>query len=331
MSECHQLHLTAGTPPQEIGQSEISITATLEEKVSFFHTGVSLVCVIAPNGHVWGKRVNAKSGQRDVELEIFAPQKSGCRIKKGCEGKDVWVSSSIPLNFFTLADSTQEQRKKIQIILSEKEKLQYLLGTLMVTLVENLADSPMGRYARRTDTPKINVTQSDLAYSIKVVDCSEKQQDCEIKKSDAPFGYCRFYLSYAQPSFSFVVHPARAFSVRDGKDWPDSHTPRCEGYWLPKGPSPFPRVELYVIQAAHGRFDMSSASACKDRKLIQPSIRIMYGEYDFFDYFDIDDAALILQEERTSEEHSKLHWTLGIAKSEVWSNLQRIQSNHHGQ
>ena len=140
-----------------------TITATVEETFEPLHTGHSLIFTIAPNGHVWGKQLDSKSSRNDVEIRIYAPYPGGIICRKRDEVPSIHKPAL-----------TVEQERKISLILSQKEKINYLLGTLMlrsheVSLVGNYYHWDCGRQ-KNLGHPTVN--PEGLPYMVKVVDCS---------------------------------------------------------------------------------------------------------------------------------------------------------------
>lgn len=303
------------------GYGDGLITATLKETFEPLHTGHSLIFTIAPNGHVWGKKLDDKSGKNDVEIEIFAPERGGYLVRKQGAQTTTHHSAGNSKSFVTMSGiliTTAEQDKKIKTILAQKERIYYLLGTLMLRSHEV---SLVGNYHhwnhshRKLERPSIN--PEGLPYAIKVVDCSyEPIQNCLS-------GLRHLELSYDDASFRFRFNAK--IRTRLGPDKEEGYNDIVfDPIQYPEFGKNFPRFHYFTAQAENKKFDLRSWN----HKTLPPELKIMYGEYNFFDYFEIDDAVLLLEEERTSETESKFYWTIGVAQNKLARNLMRLKSNN---
>lgn len=308
------------------GFGEGIITATLQETFEPLHTGHSLVFTIAPNGHVWGKRLDEKSGKNDVEVEIFAPVRGGYLFQQIKNGATI-VSRS-DFGTYDSPKFTLEQDKKITMILSQKERIYYLLGTLILRSHEV---SLVGDYhhwdCRWKDAfkrPPI-INPDKLPYAVKIVDCSY-----------VPNEYYRisyWNLGYNDFQFEFVFSPRQTLRCKAGGPLAkpgevlDFSRTRFMTHFK-DDVKEYPRVEFFAARAENKKFDLRSWQSPTLAKAFKPDLKIMYGEYDLFDYFEIDDAVLLLEEERTSETESKFYWTIGVAQNKLIRNLARLKSNN---
>lgn len=285
------------------------ITATLQETFEPLHTGNSLIFTIAPNGHVWGKKLDNRSGKNDLEITIFAP------YPRGVLYRNIGNVPSIHAPVMT-----KEQQKKVQLILDQKERINYLLGTLMLRSHEV---SLVGNYHHwdgcEESFKRPSINPEGLSYAIKVVDCSYESIQNRLSRLR------HWDLSYDDASFCF--HFNAQIHLRLGKQDGTIYqvkdiSPNTIHY--PEFGKDFPRIHYFTAQAENRKFDLRSWS----HKTLPPELKIMYGEYDFFDYFEIDDAVLLLEEERISETESNFYWTVGVAQNKLIRNLMRLKSNN---
>lgn len=306
----------------------------------YLNTGKSLVFVIARNGMVWGKKLDEQSSKGDIELEVFWPRDDGCLVRQwgsmrewGGEGYGSRLGSTpqytLPTAIKTLNVSV-EQNRKIESILSQKEIIQYELGTLMVKPCpprSHINCSHLMEY-RRVSTEHIKcMLQFPVGEpcNIKVVDCSYGK-----KEQTTTNVSWNFYYDNAAIDFKFFSGDMRE---------QDLHLV----VGTPENPVGFAAVQnlrgsfyngsdtviktFFASRLSERKFDMSGARLHNDVK-INPRLRIMYGEYDFFEYFEVDDAVLVLEEETISAGPPKLFWTLGIAKNKHVREMMRLASNN---
>src|SRR3989338_7934591 len=183
------------------------ITATVQETFEPLHTGHSLIFTIAPNGHVWGKKLDEKSGKTDVEVEIFAPAPGGYFLRQ--VGKNA-ITSIIEVSAIESLRPTVEQKKKIITILSQKERINYLLGTLMLRSHDiYLVGGYYYRYSDGESFGRPLINPEELPYTIKVIDCS---YGSEPRKS--ALGY--WDLVYFNSQFVFQLNPRQTLRSEAG-------------------------------------------------------------------------------------------------------------------
>lgn len=296
------------------------ITATIQETFEPLHTGHSLIFTIAPNGHVWGKRLSNESDKNDLEIEIFAPVHGGylfrrTRSKRTTLGEFETALCANP-------DITAEQKRKINLILSQKEKINYLLGTLMLRSHEV---SLVGNYHhwdcdRRKNFERPSINPEGLPYSTVV-------RDCSYANADPSSRWTLWHLKYDDASFRFSFSPIIAMRWRksEGTCTGGEYTNHFMGETHhPEFDKDFPRIKFFSVQAQNKKFDLRSWN----HKTLPPELKIMFGEYDFFDFFEVDDAVLLLEERQTSETESEFYWTLGVAQNKLIRNLMRLKSNN---
>ena len=301
------------------------ITATVQEIFEPLHTGYSLIFTIAPNGHVWGKRLDEKSGKNDIEIEIFALGPGGCRFGKR-ENYREGLNATYTTQLFAPANPpklTAEQERKINLILSQKERINYLLGTLMLKSYEiSLVGNYHHRYSDGENFERPLINPEELLYKVRVVDCS---YDPEPKKSALDY----WDLVYFDSQFVFQFNPRQTLRCNSGGplitpgEVLDFSEARFGVHFIDEVKE-YPRVEFFAVQAENEKFDLRNWY----HKTLPPKLKIMYGEYDFFGYFLVDDAVLLLEEERLSETESKFYWTIGVAQNKLARNLMRLKSNN---
>jgi len=310
--------------PQPSGRLQV-----LEPKnFPYLHTGKSLVFVIARNGMVWGKRLDEQSSKGDIELEVFWPSEDGCLIRQWC-GRDLGASVSSTFQMQKqLGMFSNEQICKIESILSQKEIIQYELGTLMVRSVYDIGDAGwrnLPQYQRMTEKCKLNFPW-DNPCNIKVVDCSYKG----VWQTSFNLSTWQFYYDDVVADFKFFTD-----SLWEGKEKFSIGTREAPRSFkdVQNIESVFNREAAQIVKKffaaklSNRKFDMSGIKLRSDVK-INPCLRIMYGEYDFFEYFKVDDAVLVLEEETYSADFLKLYWTLGIAQNKLIREMMRLASNN---
>lgn len=298
----------------------------------YLNTGKSLVFVIARNGMVWGKKLDEQSSRGDIELEVFWPREDGCLIRQ-------WYSDGYgivgPTGQTTLPRAREalhisvEQNRKIESILSQKEIIQYELGTLMVRPETDTTDHNYKQALpyRRMDKPiPLLRNFSSEPCNIKVVDCS---YNCDKRLDTVAFTWKFFYDDLAA-DFKFLSN-----NIYDKTERLLIGTTEN-----PLGPSDIVNYEsnfdngtitevhrCFAAKLFNKQFDMSGVKLRSNKK-INPCLRIMYGEYDFFEYFEVDDAVLVLEEQTSSSYSPKLLWTLGIAQNKCVREMMRLASNN---
>lgn len=294
----------------------------------YLHTGKSLVFVIARNGMVWGKRLDKQSSKGDIELEVFWPREDGCLVRQ-CTGlaRDYGVTVQVTLQSqLALKMFSREQERKIESILSQKEIIQYELGTLMVRPGTDTTDPNFKQalpYLRMDKTIPLLRYFSNEPCSIKVVDCSYGNKWQTSSRSSWDFWYDDATFDF---KFSSQYIELRKIGSRNN---PISYSD------ISKHESNFDNGDTGIVKKffaaklSGGKFDMSGVKLRGNSK-INPYLRIMYGEYDFFEYFEVDDAVFILEEETISAGTPKLFWTLGIAQNKHVREMMRLASNNPG-
>lgn len=304
----------AGNPVKPSGRLQV-----FEPKdFPFLHTGHSLVFVIARNGMVWGKRLDEQSARGDLELEVFWPVGEGCLVRMICSD---WMTEHKRVSELQ-NDMTESQKDKIQSILSQKETIQYELGTLMVRPVDY---TRLSRYQRTEAECKLTFPQGEPC-NIQVIDCSNGDYDWS---SSPNLSTWNFYYDDAEADFKFfgTIHQNGNRVAIGSQENPVG----CAG--IQNVESSFDSgaekvIKRFFVSKLSGRmFDMSGVKLHGNVK-INPSLRIMYGEYDFFEYFGFDDAALVLEEETVSADFPKLYWTLGVAQNKYVRGAMRLASNN---
>ncbi len=294
------------------------ITAVVEETFEPLHTGKSLVLTIAPNGKVWGKRLDEESTKRDVEIEIFAPVAGGYQLhRKGKSGRE-------PILPGFERELTVEQQKKIKMIFSQEDEIYYLLGTLQVGQLDSLSSS---HFRRPSSVDNIYVLPCRGSYSVYTVGVGENS--AESKSGLHRISYddyqCVFNFESTKNSVADMEackHCGGAWNSRN--DWWDGsacHLPHNQQ-------NGFPRFQCFSGQAKNGIFNLRYSSTGEAIRFFQKSLRVMFKEHNFFDLFAVDDAVLLLEEERMSEGTSTFHWTLAIVQNKLARNLVRLSSNN---
>ncbi|KKS43925.1 hypothetical protein A2567_00045 [Candidatus Azambacteria bacterium RIFOXYD1_FULL_42_11] len=298
------------------GAGKFSITTVMEESIEPFWVGNSLVFTIAANGKTWPKRLDSKISKSDIELQIYSPVSSGCLIQR-------WQKDERNLTNYQLLpevwnDLTVEQRKKISAILAQKGRINYLLGTLMVSFPLQL-DEKYGK--REPDFMKVKVGPENFghldgkkgnSYIVRVIDCSYR---------GSPNCTCHGFVNnirYDDVNFSFVA----PITSSGTKDVCEIIREKQKQSMQEVMSASFPHTLVKAFPANHKSFDISGMKRVSDRLVV------MYGENNIFDVFSIDDALLILEEDRISETTSIQAWTLCIAQNQVARNLLRLYSNN---
>ncbi len=293
----------------------------------FLHTGKSLVFTIARNGHVWGKRLDNESARGDVELEVFWPVEEGCLIRERSDGQ-----YTTPLTVPEMRSRerfSKEQFRKIETILSQKEKIQYELGTLMVrpfvTADPNYKDwRHLPQYKRVTTKPKIDFPSGE-PRNIKIVDCSYGENSSPLS-----------YQGCWQPIYESLPSEFKFTSRGDMVSRHNKEIFSGLGSVLVGEISRWMKANLvgttyfYVSRAENKKFNVADWEPCKERRMFKPELKIMYGEQDFFNYFTIDDAALLLEitDFANSNRNSQVSWTLAIAQNKLVREMMRLASNN---
>ncbi len=301
----------------------------------YLNTGKSLVFVIARNGMVWGKYLDRQSSKGDIELEVFWPSEDGCLVRQwglmrewGGEG---YGSKLGPTGQYTLLtarktlNASVEQDRKIENILSQKDIIQYELGTLMVRPYVTASWNHLPQYQRMTNLSKLNFWLGDPC-KIMVVDCSYDRN----KRPDTVAFTWKFFYDDLAADFKFLSNNIYDKTQRlfiGSTENPIGHSD-IVNYESNFDNGTITEVRrCFAAKLFNKQFDMSGVKLRGNTK-VNPCLRIMYGEYDFFEYFKVDDAVLILEEETISANSPKLFWTLGIAQNKLVREMARLASNN---
>lgn len=298
----------------------------------------SLVFTIAPNGHVWGHRVEDGGTKRDIELEVYGPEFGGYTIKrKGWDHAAPSWSRGLEL--------TKEQEKAVARILIQTA-LRGILGTLVLPLdyinflkvryINHAYDLlPVGR-------GNLNTGGSN-AVKIKIADCLLLNQT---SKSGS------FNIAYLDDKFTFQISgvhdgrlgegaAAKIFLKKPGArgclEFSDADPDglcqiyRREDRFFERGVSTeFPHYVVFAAQAKNKKFFVGYFPACVERKLFPNELTVLCDTENVFDVFEIDDAILLLEEKRISETESELYWTFAVVQNKVLREHKRLLSNNPG-
>ncbi|OGZ99683.1 MAG: hypothetical protein A3D41_04680 [Candidatus Sungbacteria bacterium RIFCSPHIGHO2_02_FULL_41_12b] len=294
------------------------ISAIVQDVFEPLHTGISLVFTIAPNGKVWGKRLDVKSTSRDVELEIFSGTDDGYVLWKLDGGNRVRRYPNV---------LTIEQRRKVDMIMFEERTITHLLSTIVVLAPINLPDNylpsmrPYLLFRGLHEQPALR--RNIFAH---VVDCSDDSSPLAGSKGGL------WSIQYCDKRFSFVF-----FDPREQDEYLQGRKLERNEYSIANvclhqraenNKTIFPRHEFYAVQAQNGEFDLFRSGAFQRQKLFLRSVvRVTYGGHDFFDYFKVDDVLLLLEEFRTTETDSEFTWTIAVAQNKFIRNILRLHSN----
>ena len=150
------------------------------------------------------------------------------------------------------------------------------------------------------------------SYIVRVIDCSYR---------GSPNCTCHGFVNnirYDDVNFSFVA----PITSSGTKDVCEIIREKQKQSMQEVMSASFPHTLVKAFPANHKSFDISGMKRVSDRLVV------MYGENNIFDVFSIDDALLILEEDRISETTSIQAWTLCIAQNQVARNLLRLYSNN---
>lgn len=293
----------------------------------YLNTGKSLVFVIARNGMVWGKRLDEQSSKGDIELEVFWPREDGCLIKQFCGANEGIEGPYKTLDGRRVNKFSMEQIRKIESILSQKETIQYELGTLMVRDPNYKDWRHLPQYQRMKTPCKLDFPLGEPC-AIKVVNCSNNPK----WQSSPNLSSWNFYYDDAAIDFKFFSDSIHREGQRLVVGTPENPVRFTDIQNIESSFENYGAVivkTFFTSRLSEGKFDMSGVKLRGNVK-IKPSLRIMYGEYDFFEYFEVDDAVLVLEEEIISAGSPKLSWTLGIAQNKHVREIMRLASNNPG-
>lgn len=298
-------------------EGEVNLIAALkDEEIPLYRTGRSLVCTIGANGHVWGKPLGKDSRDNDVELEIFTPVQGGYLFRRP---KDKFGY----LEFHLDKPLTESQQKCVYRILAQKEKLKALLGTLMVSPWHSsyLGVPQKGRDFRSRMNFTENLDRVEIVFHGNRASAQKRGANFDILYNDKEFV---FKLVVVRPdglrdsngviAFNTTLSPENLCRVIYGAP--------SEGF--------FPHYKFYAARLENDVFNMWGAGLrySKAAEIFKQDVRVMWGEYDLFDVFDVDEALLLLEEYRKSPSDSELCWTLAVAQNKIARNLVRLVSNN---
>ena len=300
----------------------------------YLHTGKSLVFVIASNGYVFGKRLDEQSGHHDIELEVFWPSERGCLVSRPT-GYDM---RTMP-KYFSKVESldpflknpnsiTTSQREKILSILAQKEIIQYELGTLMVQPFVPFQYTDwrrMPQYQKMTEKCKLDFSMGGEPCNIKVVDCTYGNKSCAIS------GLGIWLLDYDSKNLEFGFFSQTSLNSRKSEStFAPNVTAGIEdiNVWVRGRLDEQYTTRFYAVRAENKQFNVSEFGSDQNKDRFKPTLKIMYGEHDFFEYFAIDDAVLLLEENFAKKEKTELCWTLGVAQSRHVREMMRLASNN---
>ena len=320
------MELTGSLPASSVVETE-HIPYLLTEKGT-------LVFTIAPNGHVWGHRIEDGGTKRDIELEVYAPVEDGYTLRR----KNGHTSSGWALQ----SDLTESQKKAIRFILAQKS-LYGVLGALVVS--RGWFDGLDSHY--KTHNEHHGRLLSAMNPNLCVVDCSDLHDKANkasraglvsIEYSDDKFAFYVSTMYYGVAGGATATKYSLKQSYRNPNDdlrWNKTSVQKLdvayrEGYRVFEKPdAEFPQIVFSAAQARDGKFFVGSFPACVERSLFPNEIIVLCDTENIFDVLDIDDALLLLEERRISEKESELYWTFAIAHNKMWRELDRIKSNHN--
>lgn len=309
------------------------------EENPFLHTGRGLICVIAPDDKVFGKRLDKNSRKGDVELEILAPFESACFVRWSC-GPRYTLNQVLPEDSFIkdvlpdfTPDLTARQRNKIRELLDQKEQINSLLNTLMLppgclgippTFFRRWTGNrdnptiilPDGFYQKTNVVPMIyeqngkrTVAEPSSLHTIEVAYDEEK---------------CSFRITYVQKTYHTTgIIPPPLLPDEQSLEQFIGWLHNARAIWTDDtSHMDFPHKKIYGARAENGTFWVNPAFPKK-------RIHILYGEHDLFEYLDIDEAALVLEEDWEAPNIHKSYWTLFVVQNRhLRKELPRILSNN---
>ncbi|MBI2446714.1 MAG: hypothetical protein HYV51_02740 [Parcubacteria group bacterium] len=298
----------------------------------YLHTGKSLVFVIARNGMVWGKRLDDQSSKGDIELEVFWPREDGCFFR--VFGQKV----SYPYNIANYQRDaiSKEQARKIELILSKKEEIQYELGTLMVQPWATNDPNYEGghrfpQYRKMTVKPQLDFPLGDPC-KIEVVDCSYMPDaNCWHYESTLPFPiryndqlvdfefFTEIIDHESRYNIGTLEHPANFSGAGSMSSVWKENSGSLAGSIV--------SIKTFIAKFSERSFDFSK-SEFEDDLIFKKKLRVMYGEVDFFEYFEFDDASLILTYQKINNNLRSLSWILAVAQNKLVREMMRLASNN---
>jgi hypothetical protein len=272
------------------------ITAVQQETFEPLHTGKSLVFTIAPNGHVWGKRLDVKSHGGDLELEIFAPYETMCfaKLLRWADGK-VRLDKAL-----TSEHITNEQKKKVYMILAQKEQIEKMLPNLFLYRSYNMPCD-----FKREPESRTLLEWPQIAVSIKVI---REPFGLSFERSAAGL----FGFQY-DGQFTLVAEKHMRFCREVHRVGQEIHARYANSIEVGS-------FQISTFVARNGMFHQLSGSGIGRRIW-----RVMDGEHNIFDRYDIDDALLLLEYEK--ESHMS-HWTLvPVQDMELREMVRKLSNN----
>lgn len=290
----------------------------------------SLVFTFAPNGHIWGHRVDDGGTKRDVELEVYAPIAGMYTLRRRHAHASSWNHEN---------DLTEGQKRAIRFVLSQKA-LCKVLGSLV--LPYDWVRFLRVRYTERNQLSvgsRCNVLNAGGSNSSKL-----KLADCLLHGQVSRLGF--FGIEYLDDKFTFQIGSGASVanvillkfgpgggSTDFNKASPDTLSELYKnGYnFFERGSTTeFPHYVVSAAQSQCKKFFVGHFPACVERHLFPNEITVLCDTENIFDVFQIDDALLLLEEKRVSETESELYWTIAVTKNKAVGELNRILSNNQG-
>lgn len=300
----------------------MSITVKPTETVPFAHgDDGSLHCVIASNGHVWGKFLDGESGRKDVELAVYAPTRDGYLWRTNIYRNNHWFDAASSVEFKDYL--TKSQQEKIALIMRQESDLAKLLGCVHLPP----AISSIGDYWReenRNRAPHFSLYLGG-SHSGKAIDCSFMRQ------CDDESYHSFFKISYDDIACAFLIkageHTLTFRSSEEFGQWTanvSTVSHRCAEIATSRGEAL--QFEFCAAQANKKTFDFYWTTLYK--KELSPRMRsVLYRGFNIFDFFAIDDA-LLLAEAIVSGEQMTIGWTVAVAQNKHVRHLRRLCSNN---
>jgi hypothetical protein len=299
----------------------------------------SLVFTIAPNGHVFGHRVEVGT-KRDIELEIFGLFGGGYTLKRK-------NGFSMP-SWSYERELTTGQKKTIKRIVGQKDSLSNILGSMVLdynhasSLRENYSGPSFSESSWRLERYQYQ-DQEDI-YRPAIVDCSIQNPHQRLSNSGL------FCIEYKDADFTFEVSSGTCFSAggvasdkvlwsKVGEQYKFGFSPLPisaltdvykNGYrfFEPGQEKDFPHYVISAVRAEDKKFYVDHFPACAEKKMISSEKVVLYDIMNMFDVFEIDDALLFLEEKRLSENDSELYWTVVVSKNKIFQEHRRMKSNN---
>lgn len=292
----------------------------------------TLVFTIAPNGHIWGHRIEDGGDQRDIELEIFSSKSCGYTLRKKGDHSGMRTACDNHLK--------EGQKKAVKHILAQRESFSKILKTILLP-ESSLYEFNKHYKGKSKHYRNLNATGKEFE-NISLIDCSFAQYHCSQQ------GF--FFIEYLDKDFVFEICGSsfgtaggaainnvflRKYGI-SGEMGFSRATPKVlggmyrDGYrFVGRGTTAeFPHYVVFAAQAEDKKFYVGHFPACVERGLIPNEITVLCDINNIFDCFEIDDAMLLLEEKRLSETESELYWTLAIAHNKFLHEHRRIKSNN---